>query len=36
MENKYTFIKVCAGHGGLSSSLIKSGFISLLNDNNKK
>ncbi len=36
MENKYTFIEVCAGCGGLSSGLIKSGFIPLLlNDNNK-
>jgi len=33
---KYTFIEVCAGGGGLSSGLIKSGFTPLLlNDNNK-
>jgi len=33
---KYSFIEVCAGGGGLSSGLIKSGFIPvLLNDNNK-
>lgn len=33
---KYSFIEVCAGSGGLSSGLIKSGFIPiLLNDNNK-
>lgn len=33
--HKYTFIEVCAGGGGLSSGLIKSGFIPLLlNDNN--
>lgn len=32
---KYTFIEVCAGGGGLSSGLIKSGFVPLLlNDNN--
>lgn len=32
---KYSFIEVCAGGGGLSSGLIKSGFIPvLLNDNN--
>ena len=32
----YGFIEVCAGGGGLSSGLIKSGFIPiLLNDNNK-
>ena len=32
----YTFIEVCAGGGGLSSGLIKSGFTPLLlNDNNK-
>jgi hypothetical protein len=31
----YTFIEVCAGCGGLSSGLIKSGFKPLLlNDNN--
>ena len=34
-EIKYTFIEVCAGAGGLSSGLIKAGFIPLLlNDNN--
>jgi len=33
---KYTFIEVCAGGGGLSYGLIKSGFTPLLlNDNNK-
>lgn len=33
---KYKFIEVCAGGGGLSSGLIKSGFIPLLlNDNNR-
>jgi len=33
--NKYTFIEVCAGGGGLSAGLIKSGFTPvLLNDNN--
>jgi len=33
---QYTFIEVCAGCGGLSSGLIKAGFIPLLlNDNNK-
>jgi len=32
---KYSFIEVCAGGGGLSMGLIKSGFIPiLLNDNN--
>lgn len=32
----FTFIEVCAGAGGLSTGLIKSGFIPLLlNDNNK-
>lgn len=32
---QYNFIEVCAGGGGLSSGLIKSGFIPLLlNDNN--
>jgi DNA (cytosine-5)-methyltransferase 1 len=32
---KYTFIEVCAGGGGLSAGLIKSGFTPiLLNDNN--
>lgn len=32
---KYSFIEVCAGGGGLSSGLIKSGFTPvLLNDNN--
>ena len=35
-KKEYTFIEVCAGAGGLSSGLIKSGFIPLLlNDNNK-
>ena len=35
-EKPYTFIEVCAGGGGLSAGLIKSGFIPiLLNDNNK-
>ena len=34
-NNEYTFIEVCAGGGGLSSGLIKAGFIPLLlNDNN--
>ena len=34
-DNKYTFIEVCAGGGGLSSGLIKAGFTPiLLNDNN--
>lgn len=34
-ERKYTFIEVCSGAGGLSTGLIKSGFIPLLlNDNN--
>jgi DNA (cytosine-5)-methyltransferase 1 len=34
--NNYTFIEVCAGAGGLSAGLIKSGFTPvLLNDNNK-
>jgi len=36
MNNKYKFIEVCSGAGGLSSGLIKAGFIPLLlNDNNK-
>ena len=36
IDNKYTFIEVCAGAGGLSCGLIKSGFTPiLLNDNNK-
>jgi DNA (cytosine-5)-methyltransferase 1 len=36
MNNKFTFIEVCAGCGGLSSGLIKAGFTPiLLNDNNK-
>jgi DNA (cytosine-5)-methyltransferase 1 len=35
-NNKFTFIEVCAGCGGLSSGLIKAGFFPLLlNDNNK-
>ena len=34
-SNIYTFIEVCAGGGGLSAGLIKSGFTPiLLNDNN--
>lgn len=34
-EKKHTFIELCAGGGGLSSGLIKSGFTPiLLNDNN--
>ena len=34
-SEKYTFIEVCAGGGGLSAGLIKSGFTPLLlNDNN--
>jgi len=34
--NKYTFIEVCAGAGGLSSGLIKAGMTPLLlNDNDK-
>lgn len=34
-HSRYTFIEVCAGGGGLSSGLIKSGFTPiLLNDNN--
>ena len=34
-SKKYTFIEVCAGGGGLSAGLIKSGFTPvLLNDNN--
>lgn len=34
-QNKYTFIEVCAGGGGLSNGLIKAGFVPLLlNDNN--
>lgn len=34
--NNLTFIEVCAGGGGLSSGLMKSGFTPLLlNDNNK-
>lgn len=36
MMTKYKFIEVCAGCGGLSSGLIKSGMIPiLLNDNDK-
>jgi DNA (cytosine-5)-methyltransferase 1 len=37
MDNfNFNFIEVCAGSGGLSSGLIKAGFIPLLlNDNNK-
>lgn len=35
IQNKYNFIEVCAGGGGLSAGLIKSGFTPiLLNDNN--
>mgnify|MGYP001184502983 FL=1 len=35
-NSKYTFIEVCAGAGGLSYGLIKSGFTPImLNDNNK-
>jgi DNA (cytosine-5)-methyltransferase 1 len=35
-KDRPTFIEVCSGGGGLSSGLIKSGFIPLLlNDNNK-
>jgi len=35
IKDKYTFIEVCAGGGGLSAGLIKSGFTPvLLNDNN--
>jgi DNA (cytosine-5)-methyltransferase 1 len=35
-SRQLTFIEVCAGAGGLSSGLIKAGFIPLLlNDNNK-
>jgi len=35
ITDKYNFIEVCAGGGGLSSGLIKSGFVPLLlNDNN--
>jgi DNA (cytosine-5)-methyltransferase 1 len=35
IDSKYSFIEVCAGGGGLSSGLIKAGFIPLLlNDNN--
>jgi len=35
-DHKYTFIEVCAGGGGLSAGLIKSGFTPLLlNDNNR-
>jgi DNA (cytosine-5)-methyltransferase 1 len=34
-EHAFTFIEVCAGGGGLSEGLIKSGFVPLLlNDNN--
>ena len=34
--NKFTFIEVCAGGGGLSAGLMKAGFTPLLlNDNNK-
>ena len=36
VPNNLTFIEVCAGGGGLSAGLIKSGFTPLLlNDNNK-
>ena len=35
-NSKYTFIEVCAGAGGLSCGLMKSGFTPImLNDNNK-
>lgn len=35
IDSKYNFIEVCAGCGGLSSGLMKAGFIPLLlNDNN--
>ena len=35
-NHNYTFIEVCAGAGGLSSGLIKAGFVPLLlNDNDK-
>lgn len=35
-QTQPTFIEVCAGAGGLSSGLMKSGFVPLLlNDNNK-
>lgn len=35
-KNPFTFIEVCAGAGGLSSGLMKAGFVPLLiNDNNK-
>lgn len=35
VSRKFTFIEVCAGGGGLSAGLIKSGFVPLLlNDNN--
>jgi site-specific DNA-cytosine methylase len=35
-SNKLTFIEVCSGCGGLSTGLIRSGFVPLLlNDNDK-
>jgi len=35
MSKKHTFIEICAGGGGLSTGLIKAGFVPVLpNDNN--